>query len=81
MAPNGWRRKAARTSFDLLTPREREVLRLLAEGRSVKQIAQRLGLSAKTVDVHKSNLMRKLDLHDRSELVKYALRRKLIRLV
>jgi two-component system response regulator NreC len=77
---DGQRRKAARTSFDLLTPREREVLRLLAEGSSVKQIAQRLGLSVKTADVHKSNLMRKLDIHDRAELVKYALRRKLIRL-
>jgi two-component system, NarL family, response regulator NreC len=77
---NGRHGKSAKTSFDLLTPREREVLRLLAEGHSVKQIALRLGLSVKTVDVHKSNLMRKLDLHDRSELVKYALRRKLIRL-
>lgn len=73
-------KSAAKTNFDLLTPREREVLRLLAEGHSVKQIALRLGLSVKTVDVHKSNLMRKLDLHDRAELVKYALRRKLIRL-
>lgn len=78
---NGRHRKsAAKTSFDLLTPREREVLRLLAEGHSVKQIALRLGLSVKTVDVHKSNLMRKLDVHDRAGLVKYALRRKLIRL-
>lgn len=77
---NGGRRKPARTSFDLLTSREREVLRLLAEGRSVKQIALRLGLSVKTVDVHKSNLMRKLDVHDRAAIVKYAIRRKLIRL-
>jgi two-component system response regulator NreC len=77
---DGRQRKPVKTSFDLLTSREREVLRLLAEGSSVKQIALRLSLSVKTVDVHKSNLMRKLDLHDRAELVKYAIRRKLIRL-
>jgi two-component system response regulator NreC len=77
---DGRRMKPVKTSFDLLTSREREVLRLLAEGSSVKQIALRLSLSVKTVDVHKSNLMRKLDVHDRAELVKYAIRRKLIRL-
>jgi two-component system response regulator NreC len=80
VSSDGTRRKKARTSFDLLTSREREVLRLLAEGDSVKQIALRLGLSVKTVDVHKSNLMRKLDVHDRAGVVKYAIRRKLIRL-
>ncbi|MBI3932749.1 MAG: response regulator transcription factor [Acidobacteria bacterium] len=69
-----------RTRYDLLSGREREVLRLLAEGLTGKEIAARLDLSVKTVDAHKYNLMQKLDLHDRASLVKYALRRKLIRL-
>lgn len=68
-----------RTRYDLLTDREREVLKLLADGLSIKDIAARLELSVKTVDVHKSNVMRKLDIHDRAALVKYAIRRKLIR--
>lgn len=68
-----------RTRYDLLTDREREVLKLLADGLSIKDIAARLVLSVKTVDVHKSNVMRKLDIHDRAALVKYAIRRKLIR--
>ena len=68
-----------RTRYDLLTGREREILKLLADGLSIKDIAARLGLSVKTVDVHKSNVMRKLDIHDRAALVKYAIRRKLIR--
>jgi two-component system response regulator NreC len=66
------------TPYDLLTDREREVLKLLAEGFSIKQIAAQLDLSVKTVDAHKSNLMRKLDIHERAGLVKYAIRRKLI---
>jgi two-component system response regulator NreC len=63
-----------------LTPRELEVLRLVAEGRTNQAIADQLGLSRKTVDVHRTNLMRKLDLHDVTDLVKYALRRGLITL-
>lgn len=66
------------TSYDRLSPREREVLKLLAEGLSVKEIATRLNLSVKTVDVHKTNLMKKIDVHDRTELIKYAIRQKLI---
>jgi len=66
------------TSYDRLSPREREVLQLLAEGLSVKGIAIRLNLSVKTVDVHKYNLMRKIDVHDRAELIKYAIQKKLI---
>jgi DNA-binding NarL/FixJ family response regulator len=63
-----------------LTPRELEVLKLIAEGLTNHAIADQLGLSRKTVDVHRSNLMRKLDLHDVTEVVKYALRRGLITL-
>jgi DNA-binding NarL/FixJ family response regulator len=63
-----------------LTPRELEVLKLIAQGGSNQAIAAELGLSRKTVDVHRANLMRKLELHTVTELVKYALRRGLITL-
>jgi two-component system response regulator NreC len=66
--------------YDLLTGREREVLKLLAEGQSAKQIASRLELSVKTVDVHKTNLMRKIDVHDRAELIRWAISHKVVRL-
>jgi two-component system response regulator NreC len=66
------------TSYDRLSVREREILKLLAEGLSVKEIATRLDVSVKTVDVHKYNLMKKIDVHDRSELIKYAIQKKLI---
>jgi DNA-binding NarL/FixJ family response regulator len=64
---------------NVLTIREREVLVLLAEGRSVKDLATVFGLSAKTIEAHKFNLMRKLGLHNRTELVHYAIREGLIR--
>lgn len=69
---------APQTRYDTLSAREREVLKLLAEGYSVKDIASQLNLSVKTAEAHKYNLMRKLDLHDRTELIKYALSKKLI---
>jgi DNA-binding NarL/FixJ family response regulator len=72
--------KGAATGYERLSDREREVLKLLADGLALKEIATKLVLSVKTVDAHKTNLMRKLDLHDRSELIKYAIQRKLIRL-
>jgi DNA-binding NarL/FixJ family response regulator len=72
--------KGAATGYERLSNREREVLQLLADGLALKDIATKLVLSVKTVDAHKTNLMRKLDLHDRSELIKYAIQRKLIRL-
>jgi two-component system response regulator NreC len=68
------------TRYDLLTSREREVLKLLADGFSSKNIAERLVLSVKTVDAHKYNLMKKLEIHDRAGLVKYAIRKKLVHL-
>jgi two-component system, NarL family, response regulator NreC len=70
--------KGTGTRYDLLTDREREVLRLLADGYSSKELAARLTLSVKTVDAHKYNLMRKLDIHNRADLVKYAIRKKLV---
>jgi two-component system response regulator NreC len=61
-----------------LTPREREILQLIAEGHTNKSIGDRLGLSAKTVDVHRTNLMRKLDLHSAQALTRFAIRRGLV---
>jgi two-component system response regulator NreC len=56
-----------------LTSREQEILRLLAEGRTVRETASELALSAKTVEAHKLNLMRKLRIHDRATLIEYAI--------
>ena len=73
--------REGRTKSDsVLTPREREVIKLLAEGNSVKKIADILGLSAKTVEAHKFNLMRKLDIHNKAQLVTYAIRKKIVSL-
>ena len=69
-----------RPRISTLTPREREILKLLAEGNSVKEIAVILGLSVKTVEAHKFNLMRKLDIHNKAQLVQYAIQKKIIRL-
>lgn len=59
---------------DGLTPRQREVLQLIAEGHSTKEIARRLDLSVKTVDTHRTQLMKQLDIHEVAGLVRYALR-------
>jgi two-component system response regulator NreC len=66
--------------FATLTPREKEVLKMLAEGSSVKEVACQLNLSVKTVEAHKFNLMRKLDIHNKAQLVQYAIQKKVIRL-
>ena len=63
---------------DTLTPRQREVLQLVAEGLSTKEIARRLDLSVKTVDTHRSQLMKQLDIHEVAGLVRYAVRSGLI---
>ncbi len=59
---------------DPLSPRQREVLQLIAEGQSTKEIARRLDLSVKTVDTHRSQLMKQLDIHEVAGLVRYAMR-------
>ena len=63
------------SDLDLLTPREREVLQLLAEGLSNQEIAEQLSISVKTVETHRSNMMNKLGVSNKTELVKYALRK------
>ncbi len=71
---------ARQPRFGTLTKREREILKLLAEGLSVKEIAANFDLSIKTIEAHKFNLMRKLDIHNKAQLVQYAIQRKIIRL-
>jgi two-component system response regulator NreC len=66
------------TEPDLLSPREREILQLIAEGNTSREIAEILSLSIKTVQSHRSSLMQKLDLHDRGDLIKYAIQKKII---
>jgi DNA-binding NarL/FixJ family response regulator len=65
-------------AFSPLTPREREIVQLLAEAKSSKDAARRIGVSAKTIDAHRQNIMRKLNLHTIAELVRYAVRHKII---
>jgi two-component system response regulator NreC len=67
-----------RDSYSSLTEREREILKLVAEGHTNNQIAERLIISPKTVDTHRTHVMDKLNLHSRAELVKYAMRRGLL---
>ena len=73
------RDRGVRDSFDLLTEREREVLQLLAEGRSNKEAAGVLKLSPYTVETHRTNLMQKLGLHNTAEIVLYAVRKGVVR--
>ncbi len=61
-------------TYEPLTPREREVLQLVAEGRPNKQIAKRLGIAVRTVEAHRASIMRKLNLEDQASLVRYAVR-------
>jgi DNA-binding NarL/FixJ family response regulator len=70
--------KGGQDPYEQLTDREREVLKLAAEGYTTQEIADMLVLSPKTVEGHKTNLMSKLDIHNRTELVKYALRKGII---
>ena len=63
---------------DPLTPRERQVLQMVGEGNSTKDVAKLLGISAKTAESHRARLMRKLDIHETASLVRYAIRRGLV---
>lgn len=60
--------------FSILTSRQREILQLIAEGATTKEIAQKLGVSVKTVETHRTQLMQRLDIHDLAGLVRYAIR-------
>ena len=70
----------AAPSPGLLTAREREILRLVAEGQSTKEIADVLSISVKTVETHRLRIMNKLEIHDIPGLVRYAIRRELVKL-
>jgi DNA-binding NarL/FixJ family response regulator len=69
---------SATSPFEHLTPRQREVLQLIAEGHTTQDIALRLGVSAKTVETHRAQVMERLDIHDIAGLVRYAIRAGLI---
>ncbi|MFL7794185.1 MAG: response regulator [Anaerolineae bacterium] len=80
-AIEAYTRKAQETSLDpyeKLTNREREVLHLTAEGHSSTEIAERLSISSRTVETHRANMMRKLNLHSQTDLIRYALKRGII---
>jgi DNA-binding NarL/FixJ family response regulator len=62
----------------VLTPREREIIQLIAEGKATKEVAELLGISVKTADTHRTNLMRKLDLHSAADVVRYAIRNQIV---
>jgi DNA-binding NarL/FixJ family response regulator len=66
-------------SYEALTDREKQVLKLVAEGRTNKEVAEILGVSVKTAMSHREHIMQKLDLHSRTELIKFALRKGVIR--
>lgn len=72
------RRRGLDDSYDLLTDREKEVLQLLAEGQSNKEVANVLGIGVSTVETHRMNLMQKLNLHSTAEIVLYAVRKRII---
>ena len=69
---------AAKASRSRLTPREREILQLLAEGKSNKEVANLLNISVNTAEAHRANIMLKLDFHSLAELVMYAIRNNII---
>jgi two-component system response regulator NreC len=70
--------KGLQDSYDLLTDREKEILQLLAEGKSNKEVATILDLATATVETHRTRLMQKLDLHSSADIVLYAVRKKII---
>jgi len=72
------REREVEDSYELLTTREREILQLFAEGKSVKEVAALLDLSLYTVETHRSNIFQKLDLHSGAELILYAVRKGVI---
>src|SRR5580692_9985366 len=76
--PSGDRHARELSTRSRLTPREREILQLLAEGKTNKEVAGLLGISVKTAETHRANIMLKLDFHSVTDLVRYAVRNKII---
>lgn len=74
----GGARSAGSNAIPRLSAREREIVQLLAEGHTSKEIAARLGIAFKTVDAHRTNIMRRLNIHALAELVRYAVRERII---
>ena len=72
--------EAGQDAAESITPREREIIQLLAEGSSNKEVAATLGVSVKTIETHRANIMRKLHLRSISDLVRYAIRNKMVQL-
>ncbi len=72
------RKAGAKPDNHALTPREREIIQLLAEGKSNKEVATTLGISVHTAETHRTNIMRKLEVHSVSELVRYAIRQNIV---
>ena len=70
--------RRAEAEADPLSPREREVVQLIAEGLTTKEVASVLGISVKTAEAHRINSMRKLDVHETASLVRYAVRQGLV---
>jgi len=70
---------SGRPTGDSLTERERQVLQMIAEGKSSRSISETLGLSIKTVESHRSRIMHKLKIHRAAELIRYAVRHRLVR--
>jgi DNA-binding NarL/FixJ family response regulator len=77
--PGGSSSQPQAITRERLTPREREIVQLLAEGKSSKQAAVTLGISVKTAETHRANIMRKLELHSVSEVVRYAVKNQIIK--
>jgi len=74
----GKKARTTKSAWDTITPREREVLKLIAEGHRNREIAEILCISAKTVEKHRANLMEKLDLHNVSDLTAYAIEKGIV---
>ena len=72
------RQRGVEDSYELLTPREREILQMLGEGNSNKEVAAKLNLSLHTVETHRGNLLEKLNLHSTAELILYAVRKGIV---
>jgi DNA-binding NarL/FixJ family response regulator len=72
------RQRGVEDSYELLTPREREILQMLGEGNSNKDVASKLSLSLHTIETHRGNILEKLNLHGTAEMILYAVRKGIV---